>query len=72
MKWIVLACAAAVVGGCTNSPPIDNPSSPGEIRPQSDERIEARQLEQAEAECATQGKHAVAHRDEGVTLYDCK
>jgi hypothetical protein len=71
MKWIALVCTG-MVAGCANSPPIDNPSNPGEIRPRSDERIEARQLEQAEAQCATQGKHAVAHRDEGVTLYDCK
>ena len=71
MKWIALACVA-VVTGCVNSLPIDNPSRPGEIRPQSDERVEARQLERAEAACSAQGKHAVAHRDEGVTLYDCK
>ena len=71
MKWIALTCSA-VMAGCVNSPPIDNPSSPGEIRPESDDRVEARQLERAEADCSAQGKHAVARRDEGVTLYDCR
>jgi hypothetical protein len=32
---------------------------------------EARALEQAEADCARQGKHAVSQRAEGETLYDC-
>lgn len=70
MKWIALPCLA-IAAGCVNAPPIDNPSSPNEIRPASDERLEARQLEQAEADCASQGKHAVARRDEGLTVYDC-
>jgi hypothetical protein len=70
MKWTALA-GLALIAGCVNSQPIDNPSAPGEIRPASDERIEARQLEQAEADCAAQGKHAVARREEGLTVYDC-
>jgi hypothetical protein len=41
------------------------------MRPDVDERREARALEQAEAECARQGKHAVAQRVEGETVYDC-
>ena len=32
---------------------------------------EARALEQAEADCARQGKHAVSQRVEGETVYDC-
>jgi hypothetical protein len=36
-----------------------------------DQRREARALELAEADCATQGKHAVARRAEGETFYDC-
>jgi hypothetical protein len=32
---------------------------------------EARALEQAEADCARQGKHAVSKRVEGETIYDC-
>ncbi len=59
------------LAGCSSAPPMDNPSSPNEIRPTSDQRVEARQLEQAEADCAAQGKHAVARRDQGITVYDC-
>jgi hypothetical protein len=32
---------------------------------------EARALEQAEADCARQGKHAESNRVEGETIYDC-
>jgi hypothetical protein len=32
---------------------------------------EAQALEQAEADCARQGKHAVSQRSEGETIYDC-
>jgi len=32
---------------------------------------EARALEQAEADCARQGKHAESKRVEGETIYDC-
>jgi hypothetical protein len=70
MKWIVVGCATFILG-CTNSPPIDNPSAPGAGRPAVDERREARALEQAETECANQGKRAVARREEGETFYDC-
>jgi hypothetical protein len=41
------------------------------MRPDVDERREARALEQAEAECAKQGKHAVSQRSENETLYGC-
>jgi hypothetical protein len=50
---------------------VDNPSAPGSFRAPVDERREARALEEAEADCAKQGKHAVARRAEGETLYDC-
>jgi hypothetical protein len=70
MKWVVLGCAILVVG-CASSPPLDNPSAPGAGRPGVDQRREARALEQAETECASQGKHAVARREEGETFYDC-
>jgi putative hemolysin len=70
MKWMVSACMALIVG-CANSPPPDNPSAPGAGNPRVDERREARALEQAEANCASQGKRAVARREEGETLYDC-
>jgi hypothetical protein len=32
---------------------------------------EAKALEQAEAKCASEGKHAVAHRLDNGTVYDC-
>jgi hypothetical protein len=70
MKRIVLACATLLVA-CAGGPPIDNPSAPGAMRPDVDERREARALEQAESECAKDGKHAVSQRVEGETIYDC-
>jgi putative hemolysin len=70
MKWTATACTALIVG-CANSPPPDNPSAPGAGRPHVDERREARALEQAEANCESQGKRAVARREEGETFYDC-
>src|ERR1700730_14037368 len=70
MKWIVLGCAT-LVAGCANSPPGDNRSAPGAGQPAVDKAREARALEQAEANCASQGKHAEAKRVEGATVYDC-
>jgi putative hemolysin len=70
MNWTAIACTALVVG-CANSPLTDNPSAPGAGQPAVDERREARALEQAEANCASQGKHAEAKRIEGATVYDC-
>jgi len=70
MKWHTLACAV-LVAGCAGGAPMDNPSAPGAVRPGGQDRMEARQLELAESDCAAQGKHAVAHRDEGETVYDC-
>lgn len=70
MRWTAIACAS-LVGACANSPPMDNPSAPGAFRAPVDERREARALEQAEADCAKQGKHAVARRAEGETFFDC-
>jgi hypothetical protein len=71
MNWTTVVCIA-LVAGCANSPPpLDNPSAPGSNRPGADQRREARALEQAESDCASQGKRAVARRDEGETFYDC-
>ena len=70
MKWTALACAV-LIAGCANSPPVDNRSAPGAGQPAVDEKREARALEQAEANCASQGKHAEARRVEGATVYDC-
>ncbi|HWZ65079.1 MAG TPA: hypothetical protein VNX02_18825 [Steroidobacteraceae bacterium] len=67
MKALILGCATLLVG-CTLGPPAqDSPTS----SPRSEQRGEARALEQAEADCAAQGKHAVAERSEGETLYHC-
>jgi hypothetical protein len=66
LKRAVLACAA-VTAGCMGGPPVDNPAS----SPRSEQRGEARGLEQAEAECASEGKHAEAQRVEGETIYQC-
>jgi hypothetical protein len=70
MKWLALGLIA-LVAGCASSVPMDNPSSRGSFQPAAEERTEARALERAEADCATQGKHAVASRVEGETVYTC-
>jgi hypothetical protein len=70
MRWLALGWVT-LVAACANSPPLDNPSSPNAFRPSTEEGAEARQLERAEADCASQGKHAVARRVEGDTVYDC-
>ena len=70
MKWSAWACAV-VLAGCSGAPPVDNPSAPVQMRPGGQEHAEARELERAETDCAAQGKHAVARRDEGVTVFDC-
>jgi hypothetical protein len=70
MRWTAVVCTA-LIAACANSPPVDNPSAPGSFRAPVDERREARALEVAEADCAKQGKHAVARREEGETFYDC-
>ncbi len=70
MNWSAVACAALVVGCANSPPPLDNPSAPSS-RPGADQRREARALEQAESECASQGKRAVARREGGETFYDC-
>ena len=70
MKWIVLACAT-LVAGCANFSLTDDRSFPGAGQPAVDESREARALEQAEANCVRQGKHAEARRVEGATVYNC-
>ena len=73
MKRLAAALVVGILTACTNSPPMDNPSSPGAFRPGGDQRGEARGLEAAEADCVAQGegKHAEARRVEGDTVYDC-
>jgi hypothetical protein len=70
VKRLVPVCAALLVA-CAAGPPPENPSAPGATRPDVDQRREARALEQAEAECSRQGKHAVAQRVEGEVVYGC-
>jgi hypothetical protein len=67
MKALILACATLIVGCTLNGPAPDNPTA----SPRAEQRGETRALEQAEADCAAQGKHAVAERSEGETLYHC-
>jgi hypothetical protein len=73
MKWIAVGLVS-VVSACVNSAPMDNPSAPGSFRPGTEQLSEARALELAEADCVAQGqgKHAVARRVEGDTLYECQ
>ena len=70
VKLVALVCSTLIVA-CAGGPPLDNPSAPGAMRPDVDERREARALEQAESDCAGQGKHAVSQRVEGETMYSC-
>lgn len=72
MKMITSLCLA-VVAACAGEPQIAYQSAPDAT--QQAEVVdpgEAQALEQAEAECARQGKHAVAQRVEGETVYDCQ
>ena len=71
MRWIALA-AAAVVTACAGAPQIAYESAPDAMQPgDAVNPSEAQALEQQEAECARQGKHAVSQRIEGETVYDC-
>ena len=80
MRWMALSCAAVIVG-CANAPSINYAPGPddsmvanGGFQYQSDgtDSNDARALEQAEADCASQGKHAVSSRVEGEMTYDCR
>jgi hypothetical protein len=78
MKWtMVSVCATAAVAACAYAPPpVEMPSAPAPVQAgvapgEAQQQSEAQALEQAEAKCATEGKHAVAHRVEDVTVYDC-
>ena len=60
-----------VAGGCATGPPADNPSAPRPPRSDAQQKIEARELEQAQAKCAQEGKTAVASRVENSTVFTC-
>ena len=72
MRMLTSLCLA-VVAACAGGPQIAYQSAPP-ATPQAEavDPGEAQALEQAEAECARQGKHAVAQRVEGETVYDCQ
>lgn len=72
MKMITSLCLA-VVAACAGEPQIAYESAPAAAQqPDAVDPGEAQALEQAEAECARQGKHAVAQRVEGETIYNCE
>ena len=70
MPAVVLA---VVLAACAGSPQLAYESAPPDEMSESNavDSGEARALEQAEADCARQGKHAVSQRVEGETVYDC-
>jgi hypothetical protein len=64
---------AAALTACAGSPQIAYESAADESTPSNPvDSGEARALEQAEADCAREGKHAVSKRVEGQTIYDCE
>jgi len=79
MKWLPFCCpvvpaavTAVVLAACAGSPQLAYESAPDAMTESSAvDSGEARALEQAEADCARQGKHAVSQRVEGETIYDC-
>jgi hypothetical protein len=71
MKWSVLVCAL-LSAGCTGGPQVAYESAPDAMQEgNAADPGEAQALEQAEADCARQGKHAESKRVEGETVYDC-
>jgi hypothetical protein len=71
MKRALLACAL-LGAGCAGGPQIGYQSAPDAAQEgDAADPGEAQALEQAEAECARQGKHAESKRVEGETVYDC-
>jgi hypothetical protein len=62
----------ALLAACAGAPQVAYESDPDAMNQSSAvDSGEARALEQAEADCARQGKHAVSKRVEGETIYDC-
>jgi hypothetical protein len=79
MKHLILSGALSLLLACTETPTVNRPAPPppplppaaGSTPADAQQQLEAQQLEQAEAKCATQGAHAVAQRADGVTTYGC-
>ena len=66
------AALALALAACAGSPQLAYESAPDAMSGSNGvDSDEARALEQAEADCARQGKHAVSQRVEGETVYDC-
>lgn len=61
----------ALLGAGSHAAPLDNPSAPRPPRSDAEQKIEARGLEQQQAQCAKHGKTAVATRIDNSTLYSC-
>jgi len=71
MKCAILLCAL-FSAGCAGGPQIGYESAPDAMQEgDAADPGEAQALEQAEADCARQGKHAESERVEGETVYDC-
>ena len=68
-----LVALAVVLAACAGSPQLAYESAPDEMNESNVvDSGEARALEQAEADCARQGKHAESQRVEGETIYQCE
>lgn len=65
--WPALLSVALLLFACASAPPPDNLAA----SPRAEQREETQGLEKAQAECVKHGKHAVAQRTEGETLYTC-
>jgi hypothetical protein len=76
-QMTLLVCAAVILAGCAYAPPpaelpsAQPPTQAGVAGSEAQDLSEARALEQAEAKCSSEGKHAVAHRLDNATVYDC-
>ena len=72
MKRLHVFVFAAIVAGCAGGPQIGYESATDATQQaNAADSNEARALEQAETDCARQGKHAVSQRVEGETIYAC-
>jgi hypothetical protein len=70
MKWMTIVCLA-VIAACAGGPQIGYQSADATQQGDAVNLGEAQALEQAESDCARQGKHATSQRVEGETEYDC-